>query len=219
MRSAVLAGESVALAVPMACGEGESPPGSSLLRLSEADLAYLWEGQRFPPEALSTHLGAPLRVVYRGRSQRGPGPDFRDAIIATGSALLSGDIELHVHASDFRRHGHHLDPAYDAVILHVIFWDDEGEETVLHDGRRVPVLALARWVARRAGEIQAWLERPALWEEPCRSALERLGQAEAGRALDKLGDLRLTQKADAFSKSIALPRARRKLSTAASWRR
>lgn len=124
VRSAVPAGESVALAVPTACGEGESSSGSSLLRLSEADLAYLWEGQRFPPEALSTRDGAPLRMVYRGRSQRGPGPDFRDAIIATGSALLSGDIELHVHASDFRRHGHHLDPAYDAVILHVVFWDD-----------------------------------------------------------------------------------------------
>ena len=121
MRSAVLAGESVAEEVPTACGEGASPPVSSLLRLSEADLAHLWEGQRFSPEALSTRAGAPLRVVYRGHSQRGPGPDFRDAILATGSALLSGDIELHVRASDFRRHGHHLNPAYDAVILPVVF--------------------------------------------------------------------------------------------------
>src|SRR5574341_334841 len=31
---------------------------------SEAELVHLWEGQRFPPEALRTTAGAPLRAVY-----------------------------------------------------------------------------------------------------------------------------------------------------------
>ena len=74
--------------------------------LSERDLSRLWEGQRFPREALRTREGVWLRVVYRGRPVRGPGPDFRDAIIAAPEGLLQGDVELHVRSGDFRRHGH-----------------------------------------------------------------------------------------------------------------
>ena len=93
--------------------------------LSEADLVRLWEGQRFPPEALVNREGLALRVVYRGRPAGGPGPDFRDAVIAAGGQEWRGDVELHVAASAFRQHGHHRDPAYDNVVLHVVFWDDE----------------------------------------------------------------------------------------------
>ena len=79
-------------------------------RLLEADLWRLWEGQRFPKTALVTAEGAPLRVIFRGRPGAGPGPDFRGAMISSPQGLLSGDVELHVRTSDFRRHGHHRDP-------------------------------------------------------------------------------------------------------------
>ena len=59
-------------------------------RLSEADLSHLWEGQRFPPEALRTTAGEPLRTVFRGRRTGGPGPDYRDAIISAPGELLQG---------------------------------------------------------------------------------------------------------------------------------
>ncbi len=181
---------------PLASAGQDSGP------LSEEELTQLWEGQRFPPQALMGRDGLTLRVIYRGRRQRGSGPDFRDAIIATRGGLLVGDVELHVRASDFRRHGHHLDPAFDQVILHLVFWDDEGADTLLVCGRRVPVVALAPWVARRAQEIGAWLEGPPRWEEPCRSALKRLGSREVARILDKLGDLRFRQKVVALAREV-----------------
>ena len=89
--------------------------------LSERELARLWRDQTFPPAALVTSEGEKLRVIYRGRSGGGPGPDFRDALIAAPGVLLRGDVELHVLSSDFRRHGHHRDPAYAGVALHVVF--------------------------------------------------------------------------------------------------
>ena len=93
---------------------------TSTPRLLEADLWRLWEGQRFPRAALVTTAGEALRVIFRGRPGAGPGPDFRGAIIAAPGGLLSGDIELHVRTSDFRRHGHLADPNYGEVILHVV---------------------------------------------------------------------------------------------------
>jgi len=171
--------------------------------LSEADLAHLWEGQRFPPEALVSREGLALQVVYRGRPAGGPGPDFRDAVIAAAGQERRGDVELHVAASAFRQHGHHRDPAYDNVVLHVVFWDDDRRETRLACGRSVPTLALAPWVARRAQELRRWLARPARWQEPCRTAPARLGAAKVAAVLEKAGDVRFRGKANAFAAAMA----------------
>jgi hypothetical protein len=165
----------------------------------EAVLHDLWAGQRFPEAALVTRQGVPVRVLHRGRRGRGPGPDFRGAVIAGPSGLaLRGDVEIHVRSSEFRAHGHDRDPAYDEVILHIVFEDDTGADTALHCGREVPVIALAPWVARRAGEIERWLARPALWVEPCVDAPERLGPDELGSALDAMGDARFERRAAAL---------------------
>lgn len=170
-------------------------PDAVLRSLSERDLAHIWEGQRFPPDALATTGGEPLRVVYRGLRGRGPGPDYRDAVIRAPGRVLRGDVELHVRASDFRRHGHHRDRAYDAVSLHLVLWADEPGDTRLASGRSVSVAALAPWLERRGAEIRGWLERPALWQEPCRSAPARLGDERIAAALDRLGDLRFRARA------------------------
>ncbi len=189
-----------------AVGEGAQPPDACSLSPapSEAELVRLWEGQRFPTQALVSGDSSPLRVVFRGRPcTGGAGPDFRDAVIELGGRQVRGDVELHVVASGFHRHGHHRDHAYDNVILHVVFWDDDGENTCLASGRRVPVVALGPWVARRAEELQAWLCRPALWQEPCTSARKRLGAGAVAAILDDAGDCRFQEKATAFAAALA----------------
>ncbi len=135
-----------------------------------------------------------MRVLYRGLRGRGPGPDYRDAVIGAPWGILRGDVELHLRARDFRRHGHHLDAAYDRVALHLVHWPDERYDTVLASGRSVPVVALAPWLARRREEIRGWLEQPALWEEPCRGANERMGKESLAAVLDRLGDIRFRRR-------------------------
>lgn len=171
--------------------------------LSEADLARIWEGQTFPPEAMTAAGGVRLRVIYRGRRGHGAGPDFRDAIVAAPYGLLEGDVELPLRSSDFRRHGHHLDPAYDGVALHVVMQNDGGVDTTLSSGRRVPVVALGDWLHARSGHILSWLSQPSGWQEPCRSAIERLGDGETGRTLDRLGDIRFRAAAASFAGRLA----------------
>jgi len=189
-----------------AANEGIQPPDAHILSPapSEAELVHLWEGQRFPPQALVSGDSSALRVVFRGRPcSGGAGPDFRDAVIELRGRRVRGDVELHVLASGFRRHGHHRDHAYDNVILHVVFWDDDGENTCLASGRRVPVVALGPWVARRAEELQAWLSHPPLWQEPCCSANQRLGVEAVAAILDEAGDRRFQEKVATFAAALA----------------
>jgi len=168
----------------------------------EAELTEVWQDQRFPRQVLAAAEGGPLRVIYRGRRNGGAGPDFLDAYIATPRALWRGDIELHVRSSDFRRHGHHQDPAYDGVILHVVFWDDEAGGVPLSNGGRALTLELGPWLERQGG-LAAWLRGPPLWQEPCTSVVPRLGAEEVSRTLERLGLLRLRQKADAMRRALA----------------
>src|SRR5688500_13193071 len=81
--------------------------------LTEAELSWIWAGQRFPPEALQAVDGRPLRILNPGRPGGGAGPDYLDAVFELGGEQRRGDIELHVRASSWYGHGHATDPAYD----------------------------------------------------------------------------------------------------------
>lgn len=163
----------------------------------EAALAALWAGQRLPPEALRTVEGEPLRVISPGRPNGGAGPDFRDAaVLLESGVLLQGDVEVHVRASDFRRHGHHRDPAYDGVVLHVVQRADEGPRTRGRGGRTVPVLALPPGAAAAGGT-------PAGWAPPCAGAVARLGPAAVRALLERLGEERLRRRAAALAPRTA----------------
>jgi hypothetical protein len=187
-------------------GAGYGPdggPAQPVTALKESDLSRIWEGQTFPPEAMTTSGGDRLRVIYRGRRNRGAGPDFRDAIVAAPAGLLEGDVELHLLGSDFRRHGHHLDPAYDGLAIHLVLRHDDCDDTELLSGRRVPVVALADWLEARSDQLIEWLRRPPVWQEPCRSAIDRLGQEAVSRTLARLGEIRFRQKTAVCGKELS----------------
>lgn len=171
--------------------------------LSEAELALLWEGQRFPPAALRTPDGRRVRVLHPGRRGGGAGPDFLDAAVVVDGRRRRGDVELHVRASAFRAHGHDSDPAYARLALHVVFRADDGLETPLWGGGRAPVAALAPWLERRRAELKSWLKAPPSWQEPCRTAQERLGAAAVGAALREAGERRFQIKAERMAAAAA----------------
>lgn len=108
---------------------------------NERDLWQIWEGRRLPA-ILHTREGYELRVLFPGIANTGPGPDFLGALIALdGGEAVRGDVELHVKASSWAGHGHHLDPRYAGVLLHVVLLDDGGPARTATDAL-VPVLAL-----------------------------------------------------------------------------
>lgn len=88
--------------------------------LDEHLVQVLWNEAHFGRDF---HLadGRRLRVLRPGTWNREAGPDFLDAEIEISGGWARGAIEIHVDEGDWRRHGHHLDPAYREVILHVVW--------------------------------------------------------------------------------------------------
>ena len=68
---------------------------------------------------LRTTTGEPVEVIDAGLPNTNAGPDFFNAKLKIGDTLWVGNIEVHTLASDWMRHGHDKDAAYDSVILHV----------------------------------------------------------------------------------------------------
>lgn len=90
----------------------------------EALMQYVWQHRLWPQRRMSTVDGRQVTVIDPGRLNRSSGPDFFNAKIKIGSQMWAGDVEIHVRASDWHRHGHDGDAAYDSVILHVVGRDD-----------------------------------------------------------------------------------------------
>jgi len=111
--------------------------------LSEADIARIWAHEALPGVPLTLVSGAHWRVIYSGRPNQGAGPDFQDAVLLDETGRRRhGDIEIHRRASDWRHHGHHRDPRYSRVLLHVVSIRDDGPDTPLPGGDCAPVLVL-----------------------------------------------------------------------------
>ena len=106
---------------------------------AEIVLSAAWHSGAVPSD-LTTVDGQSLEVIHRGAWSHGLGPDFRDTLILfDGRELRAGCVEVHLQTRGWKDHGHHLDPAYDAVVLHVVGQHD-GAETRRHDGALVPVV-------------------------------------------------------------------------------
>ncbi|MBI2170467.1 MAG: DUF2851 family protein [Chloroflexi bacterium] len=107
--------------------------------LPERLAAKLWRQRK--GGLLRTLDGAALRVLYPGRPNGGPGPDFRDALVQPlGAPVQRGDVEVHRQASGWKEHGHGRDPGYNNVVLHLVYGDASPQgETYRQDGQRVPV--------------------------------------------------------------------------------
>lgn len=74
--------------------------------------------------SFSLDSGERVRVIDPGTLNRDSGPDFFNAKVKIGGKIWAGNIEIHLKASDWHRHGHSTDAAYDNVILHVVAVSD-----------------------------------------------------------------------------------------------
>lgn len=85
---------------------------------------FIWQYSLYRSDQLKTIQGEPVCVHFQGRRNRQSGPDFEAAKIRIGTTLLVGHVELHIKTSDWFKHGHQHDKAYDTVVLHVVWEND-----------------------------------------------------------------------------------------------
>lgn len=108
----------------------------------EERLHYIWKHRLYPARGLMTVDNEPVCVLDPGVHNQHAGPDFFNAKVLIGGQEWAGNVEIHVKASDWHRHGHDGDRSYDNVILHVVATDDT--RIVRSDGSTVPQMVL-KW--------------------------------------------------------------------------
>lgn len=87
---------------------------------AEGFIQFIWKHRLYSGKSLSTTCGQNLEVENPGEQNFHAGPDFFNARIRIDQLVWAGNVEVHRRASDWYKHGHHLDPAYNNVILHVV---------------------------------------------------------------------------------------------------
>ena len=106
----------------------------------ESLLHYVWKYKLYDAKSLTTSSGTSILVIDPGIHNTHAGPDFFNAKIRFDNATWAGNVEMHHCSSDWIRHGHHTDKAYNSVILHVV--ENIDMEIQSENGHVIPQLVL-----------------------------------------------------------------------------
>ena len=108
----------------------------------EAFLHWVWGQLHLETAALRTTEGLPVTIIGTGHLNPTDGPDFNMAAVTIGDITHHGTIEIHHTESEWYSHGHHTDPNYNNVILHVVYRSNRPEPVQRANGSRIPTLEL-----------------------------------------------------------------------------
>ncbi len=155
-------------------------------------LQHIWEQGLYEAHALRTTDGEEVQVLRAGRIQSNSGPDLIDAKLRIGGQLWAGTVELHLRSSEWRAHGHHLDAAYENVIMHVVYEHDAEARTL--SGRVLPTLELYPRVSmERIGAYRSLMRAKGF--VPCAQQIARLERVRVSAWLERVLVERLERKA------------------------
>ena len=182
---------------PLPSGEREcigavSDGTDPIAPISEKQLAFLWQRRAARHRAFRTETGTRIRVLYPGRPGVTAGPDFRDALLVVeGQGLVQGDVEVHLRQRDWQSHGHHHDPNYNGVALHVAL-ESDGEPSRTDSGSAPPVVNLTDFLTNAAtGNDNEAETRARLWEILAQHGYRRPERPEQmATLLNRAGDER-----------------------------
>ncbi|MDE5424288.1 DUF2851 family protein [Ancylomarina sp. DW003] len=166
--------------------------------MNENFLHYIWKYRLFNQENLVSNQGQQLEIVEVGKLNINSGPDFFEARIKIDGLLWVGNIEIHKKSSDWYKHQHEIDPAYNNVILHVVMESDV--EVVLSDKRILPSLELVI-PEQYANRYQSLMESQ-LWI-PCQNDISSLNNFFVKHWLDRMLLERLERKSVEIKKIYA----------------
>jgi hypothetical protein len=162
--------------------------------ITEKLVTAAWQGLLDKGCKLKTESGDVLRVIYPGKTSDAPGSDFQDAVIHINRRTLKGNIELHVNASDWHKHEHDRNPAYNGVVLHVAWRRDCPEAIVLQNGTIIPSVSLDTY-------LQNDTTRASGGKVPC-SGIALISPEKLIQILDAAGTARFHEKAGHFQRQL-----------------
>ncbi|QKG80648.1 DUF2851 family protein [Tenuifilum thalassicum] len=165
--------------------------------MEESLLHFIWRYQHFTLNGLKTHDGETIEIVDPGFHNTNSGPDFTNAKIRIGNTIWAGNVEIHIKSSDWFRHNHHTDPAYNNVILHVVVENDKIAET--SKGEKIQTLAIPypKELSKNFDSLinsKRWL--------PCSEKIKNIDSLLISSTIDRMLAERLEDKTKRIDESI-----------------
>ena len=173
--------------------------------ISEKRVTAAWQDLLAKGCRLRTESGDVLQVIYPGKTSDLPGSDFQGAVIRVKRQTFRGNIELHVNASDWHKHEHDRNPAYNGVVLHVAWRRDCGDVIALQNGTVIPSVTLENYPPDETA-------RSLLRQLPC-TGIALNSPEKLQHILAAAGTARFQEKAGQFQKRLPLQAAAQVLYT------
>ena len=129
--------------------------------MKEDFLHYLWKFKKFDTLNLKTVNQEDVTIISTGNYLELAGPDFFNAQIKIGDQKWAGNVEIHLKSSDWYLHLHEKDPAYENVILHVVWEHDT--DIYRKNNAEIPVLVLKKYVSSETISNYNNLKSPKSW--------------------------------------------------------
>ncbi len=108
--------------------------------MNEAFIQYLWKNRLINHNCFVFPDGQQFELLDPGEQNTNAGPDFFNTKIRINRTTWAGNTEIHINSSDWFKHGHHKDKAYDNVILHVVLNNDS--EVKRANGEIIPAVEI-----------------------------------------------------------------------------
>lgn len=137
--------------------------------MNEDFIQYAWKTNLYKKNLITTIKGEKIEVVSPGEVNINSGPDFINSRIRISGILWAGNVEIHKKASDWYKHKHHLDKAYDNVILHVVKVSDR--LVYRTNGEEIPCLIID--LADRLFDKYSTMINNELWV-PCQNKIKNV---------------------------------------------
>lgn len=114
---------------------------------SERHLQIIWYIQKYL-SPISTQQGQKVEVIFPGKWNDGPGPDFLEAHLLIDGMVMKGAVEIDLEPQGWIQHGHYQDTRYSQVVLHVSLNTTKTAIRDLH-GREIPHVAIGNFLQKR----------------------------------------------------------------------
>lgn len=164
--------------------------------MNERLLQFIWQFRYYNAQQLQTTLLIPVEVIHPGEWNTHQGADFQNARINIDGTIWAGAVELHLHTSDWYKHGHQHDDRYAKIILHVVY-----EHDVPDWPTEVPVLELRHRISgMMLQQYSSWMSSQQAI--PCGTQAAAVPSLIWQNWLDRLLAERLQEKTNRVAKHI-----------------
>ena len=159
--------------------------------MTESFLQFIWKNKLFNAEVLNTSKGEKVEILDVGEINSNAGPDFINVKIRIDKTIWAGCAEVHIRASDWHKHNHSKDKAYNNVVVHVV--EEVDKEIIRENGE--PICTIKLNYEERYLNAYLQLYQNQLWV-PCQKEITAVSSFVIRQWLSRLLTERLEQKSE-----------------------